>query len=467
MRAWLLSFTLIATVLAGCADAAEPTDPVEEAVETVDGVLVYGGDAVRELMGDVQYLLTGQPGPEPNMGITSSGAIFVSAGPGSSVIRSTDDGATWEVVHTHQLMDTDPMLWVDPWTDCIYHAPMFPILLGATLYVSCDDGDSWTALQGQNMGRGVYDHQKLASALPGPDAPPIVGVAHPTSLIICYNALAYTNCAVSFDGGLTWPHDGPIHTSFAPGENQGQECAGQQSHPTGAPDGTIVVAKAWGCDEPWVFISRDNGITWTQRPGPRGVGADTLDPEIAFSDDGTMYMLWQSKRDESRAHLARSDDMGQTWSGPWDVTPPGVNSTIFASLHAGAPGRVAMAFHGTEATGAPVDVPDDAKWYTYVVTTEDGTSAEPTFVAQRATEGPIQIGGICKGNRGCHDGNRNLLDFIDGAVGPDGRFYTIIADGCLADCEKDPSMGASRSREAGLIRLDGWSLNPAIGTETP
>lgn len=452
---------LIAVTLAGCAESPAPSAVVEpeQAPLLPENVITFGGNGsiVERVVGEARYLMTGFNGAEPNMGVTSSGAIFAMAG--STVIRSVDGGANWTAVQTHALMNSDPMLWVDPWTDCIYNAPMSVILLGSTIYVSCDDGDTWSPVQGQNMGRGVYDHQKLASALPGPDAPPGVGVLHPTSLIMCYNALVYTNCAVSFDGGITWPHDGPIWTSAQVGESQGTECAGQQSHPTGAPDGTIVVAKAWGCDEPWVFVSRDNGITWTQLPGPRGVGADTLDPEIAFSDDGVMYMLWQSERSTSRAHLARSDDMGVTWQGPWDVTPPGMNSTIFASLHAGSPGRVAMAFHATNHTGDPGAVPDDALWHTYVVTSDDAATAAPSFVAYRATDDPIQVGSICKGNRGCVGGNRNLLDFIDGAVGPDGTFYTVIADGCTATCaDGDHTLQNSRGRAVGIIRLDGWSL---------
>ncbi len=462
---WLVAL-LVSMTLAGCAQTDDPVvadDPAATPPVVVpENVTVSGGAASLDdlVFGQVRYTPTGFRGAEPNMGVTSSGAVFAMAG--STVIRSLDRGENWSAVQTHQLMNSDPMLWVDPWTDCIYNAPMFPILLGATLYVSCDDGDTWTPLHSQNMGRGVYDHQKLASALPGPDAPPGVGVLHPTSLIMCYNALYYTNCAVSFDGGITWPHDGPIWQGvLTVGDTMVTGgCAGQQSHPTGAPDGTIVVAKAWGCSEPWVFVSTDNGITWEQRPGPQGVGSDTLDPEIAFSDDGTMYMLWQSKRGESRAHLARSEDYGATWSGMWDVTPPGMNSTIFASLHAGSPGRVAMAFHATNVSGDPGSVPDDTLWYTYVVTSEDATADDPTFVSYKATDDPIQVGSICKGNRGCSNGNRNLLDFIDGAVGPDGTFYTIIADGCTGKCaEGDHSPANSRDRAVGIIRLDGWSLH--------
>ena len=52
------------------------------------------------------------------------------------------------------------------------------------------------------------------------------------------------------------------------------------------------------------------------------------------------------------------------------------------------------------------------------MTTEDADTANPTFVSYRVQplDDPVQIGGICNGNQGCVDGNRNLLDFIDCAV---------------------------------------------------
>ncbi len=450
---------LVLLPLAGCLDDPSDSDGLNTpgpAAALPPGVHIFGGnttDIADRLLGHAEYVLTGYQGAEPNIGATSTGSLFVSAG--SIVLRSQDEGRTWHPVQEHLLLNSDPMLWVDPWTDCIYNVPMFPILLGATLYRSCDDGDTWTPIHSQNMGHGVYDHQKLASALPGPDAPPIAGAAYPTVLIICYNALVATHCAMSFDGGITWPIDQPIWDTV-----RGPDCAGQQSHPTGAPDGTIVVAKAWGCAEPLIYISTDSGITWQVRPGPTGIGADTLDPEIAFTSDGAMYMLWQSAPDESRAHLARSDDMGQTWQGPWDVTPPGMDSTIFAALAAGTPGRVALAFHATNASGAPGEVEDTAQWHTYIVTSENADTDNPTFVSHQAQTDPVQVGSICKGNRGCTGGNRNLLDFIDGAITPDGTFYVAYAEGCTETCADNPNAKPqdSRDRATSVAMLRDWSL---------
>lgn len=462
-RPFLAALTLFAVALAGCNNdppSAEP--PAGGDVAAPAGVVAFREDQAASLpdgVGETRAFDMGFTGAEPNMGITSTGSVFASAG--SNILRSRDRGETWEIVHTHVLLNSDPMMWVDPWTDCIYNVPMFPILLGATIYESCDDGDTWSPVHSQNMGHGVYDHQKFATALPGPEAAPAVGAAHPTVFIICYNALEMTNCAMSYDGGRTWPVDQPIWTSL-PTEGNDSTCAGQQSHPTGAPDGTLVVAKAWGCQDPLVFVSRDSGVTWDMHMGPTGIGADTLDPEIAFTTDGTMYMLWQSERGEDYAYLARSEDYGASWSGVWNVTQPGLGSSIFASLHAGSPGRVAMAFHATNYTVYPSEAEDDARWHTYIVTSDDADSEQPTFVSRRVqpADDPVQVGGICNGNQGCVDGNRNLLDFIDGAVAPDGTFYTVISDGCTDDCagQADATPQDSRSRDLVMTRLDGWSL---------
>ena len=457
------AFAVLLFLLAGCSSGADdpPQEPAGD-VAVQDGVVAFRDGlevAAPAGVGQARTFDTGFDGAEPNMGVTSSGAVFASAG--STILRSRDRGETWEAVHTHTLMNSDPMMWVDPWTDCIYNVPMFPILLGSMIYESCDDGDTWGAVHSENVGHGVYDHQKLATALPGPEAAAFVGVAHPTVFIVCYNALVMTNCAMSYDGGRTWPIDQPIWTA-APSEQGDPSCAGQQSHPTGAPDGTIVVAKAWGCADPYVFVSRDSGVSWQMFQGPTGIGADTLDPEIAFDSAGTMYLLWQSRRGEDFAYLARSPDFGATWTGVWNVTQPGLGSSIFATLHAGAPGRIAMAFHATNATVYPSEAEDDARWHTYLVTSDDADAEQPTFVSRRVqpADDPVQVGGICNGNQGCVDGNRNLLDFIDGAMAPDGTFYTVIADGCMQDCagRADATPQDSRARGIVMVRLDGWSL---------
>ena len=120
-------------------------------------------------------------------------------------------------------------------------------------------------------------------------------------------------------------------------------------------------------------------------------------------------------------------------------------------MTAGSDGRVAFGYLGTsDPAGVEDDVDDNATWHSYVTMTLDGGSDEPTFVTVQVSADPVQRGSICQ-LKGCVDGNRNLLDFVDLHAGPDGRFYFAYADGCIsADCT-GPAGEVSDSRDSELV----------------
>ena len=102
---WAVPLLMIA-MLAGCADEAEPVEPQEPAppspvsgvFHSADGVAVPG-PATAPTPASV---LTGFSSFEPTIGVTSSGALFMSNSEGvavvdhSSIVRSEDGGATWQ-----------------------------------------------------------------------------------------------------------------------------------------------------------------------------------------------------------------------------------------------------------------------------------------------------------------------------------------------------------------------------------
>ncbi len=474
MRGWLVAALLITPALLGCIGSDddtlnETTTETPELPEQIPGVARFTANGTELPLPDASelaeplYHLTGVQGAEPTMGITSQGNLFVATF--ETVQRSQDKGATWEQVYDFALegapvdpfFNADPMLWVDPITDIVYDAPMYPALACSSIIMSSDEGESWTERHGACPVIQPFDRQTLSSGPPGPDAPPVAGAAHPTVLYLCYNQLASTSCLMSYDGGLTWPANQPVWDSVTapPGS---EDCAGQNGHPMAAPDGTMVVPKSWFCEGLFLAVSTDSGLTWEVRTGPQ-VGGDTLSPEIAFTPDGTMYALWQG--DDHRTYLARTTDVGQSWDGPWVVNPPGVGSTVFAAMAAGDDGRIAMGFLGTEdSTDYPPDVNETARWHLHVVTSEDAGSAEPTFTSYQVTpdEDPVQVGPIWIGGGG--DPSRNLLDFIDGAMHPDGTFVVSYTEGCTDGCAGEPNATAedSRDRQAAVGVLDGWSL---------
>ncbi len=469
--------SLIAVALAGCSGPYASELEPDRAIGTIGGeagekgrwVFNAAGEAINasglpEVLGN--YRLTGFDGPEPNIGITSSGKVFISAM--DNVITKVDD-RRWEVVYQFDPVfgdggpsDTgDPMLWVDPHTDIIYNSHMYPSLVCMAVAWSKDDGETWTTNENSCTVTGL-DHQKFASNIPGPTTPPVVGdPSHETVLYQCYQRAAAdegtvpntptgftTHCNMSFDGGETWPYETTSAVSL-PGL-----CGGINGHPAPAPDGTMVVPLTRSCDGLYVSVSTDSGFTWTVRPGPKSVGAHSIDPDVAFTPDGTMYAIWRG--DDMITYLARSSDLGLTWEGPWSVTAPGLTSTVFQAISAGDDGRIAMAYLGTDdASGDPSFVGKDTDWHLYMVSSSDADAEVPTFDVVQVTpeNDPVQHGCVwLYGGGGGPDQCRNMLDFIDSAVHPDGTFHVAFTKGCQS-CDSD-----QRTRTASLAVLDGFSL---------
>lgn len=462
---------LVATpVLAGC--LGETDDPVSATAARLGiapaAVMSFTGEGEQVPLGDVvgetTYLLSGHNGAEPNVGITQSGAIFATAR--DAVIRSIDGGATWEVVYrlglerlggpfeeNDPIRNSDPMLWVDPWTDRVYNSPMWPLLTCTWLSWSEDDGASWVDRPGV-CHPPPMDHQKFASGPPGPDALPPAGVTHPTVLYQCYNMLLSTNCAVSYTGGVDWV----VHQVAA--DNVRGDCGGINGHPAVSGEGIVAVPLTRGCSEASVAISTDSGLSWTLRPVPGTRDPQSIDPEVSWSPDGILYF---SYREDGLTYLARSPDAGATWEGPFLVTPPDVTNTVFHVLAAGSDGDLAVAFLGTrDSEGDPSEAPDETRWYLFIVTTEDAGAEMPVFTSRQVNpdDDPVQVG--CVWLRGGGNPCRNMLDFIDGAVDPNtGVFHVVYTEGCTEGCagNTEPTPDDSRDRQVALARLDGWSLS--------
>lgn len=508
----MLLALVLGAVAAGClsAEAELPLTPLSAQLDTFGGAytfpapVAYLGDGNASEMPwsladapiGIEQLVPGSGG-EPNVGVTSSGALFVTSG--DATMRSRDFGVTWEKVYDFtspqypklidQFSTADPMLWVDTDTDRVYTNHMHPGLFCTYMTWSDDEGESWFERPYACGAIPGIDHQKVMTAPPSASVP-IPMPVYPNVLYICNNkrfdALVGglpsfgTSCMMSYDGGYTYP----VETeAFVPDEL----CSNVNGHPAAYPDGTVVfIMGSLGdkCERPMTAVlSEDNGLSWTARQCLPDLGQEEIDADITITPDGTAYVLVRDDKDHV-VHLARTTDKFQTCE-QWRVAPPDVTLTTFAGITSGDDGRVAMAWIGTKTEQEPGAEPSNATagsvWHAYVTTSFDADSSNPTFVTQQVTpdEDPVQVGCVwLKGGGGGPNGCRNLLDFIDMVRDAEGRWYVAITDGCVPrnGCTGTPDQSDAQSRDrqvAVLVQDRGLSLFaetgvlPALGLTPP
>ena len=210
-RALLMCFLLFTAALSGCFGQEESVAPQEE-IAPSNREFVTGPDGlpvdVPLLPFEFNFSDVGEDGPEPSIGVTSSGCIFFIAL--EKVMRSCDYGQTWEEVQGPECSPTtsDPYGWVDPITDRVFGVQMIGLETSWICW-SDDDGETWLGNPHDSGTTPINDHIKLAT---GPWTSSGYGALgqitgstiYETAVYYCYNKLAGIFCFTSLDGGATW-----------------------------------------------------------------------------------------------------------------------------------------------------------------------------------------------------------------------------------------------------------------------
>lgn len=429
------------------------------------------GEVVAAQPLDVKFRLSdvGEAGPEPSIGVTSSGCMFFTAL--EKVMRSCDQGQSWESVEDvfSQPTTSDPYLWVDPITDRIYNVQMVS-LVTTWIAWSDDDGETWLGNPFDNGPIPVNDHIKLAT---GPWTQSGYGQLgnmapiHDTATYFCFNKLVGVFCYTSLDGGASFPLGAEVTGVAASG--------GLHGAITTAPDGTVYVPPRTLI--PTVAYSKDNGLTWVETQ----MGEDTLTPsprknsEVGTDSASNAYHVWIGE--DMGVYMSRSTDSGVSWDqDSIRVSPKTVVSSTFPHIDAGDPGRIAVAYLGSEDAqflrgpdidnvpwrGNPHTAPNDAEYHLYVTFSLNALDDEPVFYTYKITDDPVQRGSICISSGDCRQiggSNRNLLDFNDLHIDAEGRVYIAYADGCIGPCaEVGDALSSRDARGFAAILERGPSL---------
>lgn len=187
--------------------------------------------------------------------------------------------------------------------------------------------------------------------------------------------------------------------------NDGNRIFLSMSFNEGASFVTCHVADSFG--DPSLFVTADHDVNGNIY--------------VAFAEDTTYhtyitYLPVNKIKDCNKpvnAYPATATNPG--WSAPLQVDRDNVRTTVFPWIVAsGQPGRVAVAFYGTETDGNPNDGGFIASWDVYVAQSLNMLDEDATFAQVKATTHPFHYNSICQEGLGCTItmGDRSLADFF-------------------------------------------------------
>ena len=385
----------------------------------------------------------GRKAAEPTIGIDRKGRAWYAAadfdGPGgladTRIRRSVDGNRTWQdKTPPNSLPVTlDPYIYVEEDSGRVFDLDLY--VGSAFLSFTDDGGKTWETNPATSGTSPVNDHQTLFAGPPpaGFDKSLLTDPKFQEILYYCFNRVSDSSCTRSFDGGRTFTNAGIAYPGVNPAI--GEFCGGLHGHVATDRRGYVFVPRGYcdagPLDKPFVSISKDAGLTFERVKVSDTVDMPDNQSSIASDAQNNLYYAWYDSK-HKLPYLATSRDGGQTWSKPLMVAPPGVREVQWPTVYAGANGRIAIGFPGTNVA----DMGDKTRpWDHHIVVSDNALADNPVFVSNisnKATD-PVHRGD-CPGRCG------NMLDFLDVVIapvpgpgtGPVNPVWATVVDTCTA-----------------------------------
>lgn len=405
-------------------------------------------------------------GGEPNVAVSPSGRVVLADGLGFSddpanLFRSTDGGRHFTQVHPNvanvgggdwdmHFLNEKTVIAAD-------------LSLGAGIYVdvSRDAGLTWSQT---TVAMDVYDRpwigghgENVYLVAKGFDAVPYFFKSTDMGKTFGAPIPLYGTGAVPAEAGGTSPN--PVE-AFATNQNAyvdnltvdertgdvyvlyGIDSAQtySQSKPLGTPDRLYVAHLETGAGGLPQMVSHAVYL------GGAGDAFYAGFNWMAVDRAGTLYVSGNGLHSgHQSAWLSYSKDKGVTWSQLVDVGTPHVAS-VYGAIAGGAKGTLSLVY----LEGSKSDPNVAQNWYATMARITGADTAKPAVQRVRAIAQPIHTKDICLDGIVCglpgFGDDRNLLDYIDNAVGPDGMAWAVVAsDG--------PATGSAGNGDPAVVLL--------------
>lgn len=206
---------------------------------------------------------------------------------------------------------------------------------------------------------------------------------------------------------------------------------------------------------------------------------------LALDEAGNAYATWVPTQPEDSGKPAvvmfaaspiddpRNDPRdggwpGAHWTEPIQVSLPRLGSAIFASVTAGAEGRVGLAYMATDDHVGPAGTaPGGAEWKTYGAVMTNALDQEGPLIVRttEVSERIAHLGPICTGGLiGCdvQTGDRSLLDLIDISFDIDGRLTVVSMDNHSSFAEKSGGIPIAGEKKRPFAHVSKQIAGPSL-----
>jgi hypothetical protein len=199
----------------------------------------------------------------------------------------------------------------------------------------------------------------------------------------------------------------------------------------GEPDGRMRSRALF----PAIALDRDRNayVVWPTRSD--AAVCSTLDGERTCNRDA--WQIWYS--------YASASSGWTDWSEPLKVSRPPAKTNVMPWAVAGADGRLAVVWYGTDdETHHPSTEDAHQPWDVYLSMITGADTAKPSIRQVKVTPHPMHYGTVCLEGLGCIavQGNRNLADFFEVNVDPrDGALVIAYNDTSNELVQQIPATG--------------------------